>query len=68
VFKAALLANAAGIIAAHVHPSGDPTPSADDLEVTGRLAAAGDILGVPVLDHIIIGDGRYFSFKESGRL
>ena len=68
VFKAALLANAAGIIAAHVHPSGDPTPSADDVEVTGRLAAAGDILGVPVLDHIIIGDGRYYSFKESGRL
>ncbi len=65
VFKAALLANAAGIIAAHVHPSGDPTPSADDVEVTGRLAAAGDILGVPVLDHIIIGDGRYYREDEA---
>ena len=68
VFKAALLANAAAIVAGHNHPSGDPTPSRDDLDLTRRLAAAGDVLGVPMLDHIIIGDGRYYSFKEAGRL
>jgi DNA repair protein RadC len=68
VFKAALLANAAAIIATHVHPSGDPTPSPDDLAVTQRLAAAGEILGVPLLDHIVIGDGRYYSFRDGARL
>jgi DNA repair protein RadC len=68
VFKGALLANAAAIIGSHNHPSGDPTPSADDIELTRRLAAAGELLGIPVLDHIIIGEGRYFSFKEAGRL
>jgi DNA repair protein RadC len=68
VFKAALLANAAAIVATHVHPSGDPTPSPDDVAITRRLAAAGEILGVPLLDHIIIGDGRYYSFKEGARL
>jgi DNA repair protein RadC len=64
VFKAALLANAAAIVAGHNHPSGDPTPSPEDLDVTRRIAAAGDVLGIPVLDHIIVGDGRYYSFKE----
>jgi DNA repair protein RadC len=68
VFKAALLANAAAIIVAHNHPSGDPTPSPDDAALTARLAAAGEMLGVPLLDHIVIGDARYFSFKEAGRL
>jgi DNA repair protein RadC len=68
IFKAVLLANAAAIVAAHNHPSGDPTPSPDDLELTHRLAAAGDVLGIPMLDHIIIGDGCYYSFKEAGRL
>lgn len=68
VFKAALLANAAAIVATHNHPSGDPTPSPDDLDVTRRLAAAGDVLGIPLLDHIIVGDGRYYSFKEVGCL
>jgi DNA repair protein RadC len=68
IFKAVLLANAAAIVAAHNHPSGDPTPSPDDLELTNRLAAAGDVLGIPMLDHIIIGDGCYYSFKEAGRL
>jgi DNA repair protein RadC len=68
VFKAALLANAAAIIVAHNHPSGDPTPSSDDAARTARLAAAGEMLGVPLLDHIVIGDARYFSFKEAGRL
>jgi DNA repair protein RadC len=68
VFKAALLANAAGIIAGHNHPSGDPTPSPDDIALTQRLVAAGTLLGIPVLDHVIIGDGRYVSLKEAGRL
>lgn len=58
----ALLANAAAIIVAHNHPSGDPTPSEDDRRMTDRLVAAGELLGVSVLDHIIVGDNRYFSF------
>ena len=68
VFKAALLANAAAIVAGHNHPSGDPTPSPDDIALTRRLAAAGDILGVPLLDHVIVGEGRYYSFSEGARL
>jgi DNA repair protein RadC len=68
VFKAALLANAAAIVAGHNHPSGDHTPSPDDVELTRRLVAAGELLGIPVLDHVVIGDGRYYSFKEAGRL
>ena len=68
VFKAALLANAAAIILTHNHPSGDPIPSADDVQLTRRLVDAGALLGVEVLDHIIVGDGRYYSFREGGRL
>ena len=67
VFKAALLPNAAAIILAHNHPSGDPTPSPDDTALTTRLRAAGTILGVEVLDHVVIGDGRYVSFRETCR-
>lgn len=68
VFRAALLANADAIIVAHNHPSGDPTPSADDLHLTTRLIQIGTLLGIAVLDHIIIGDRRYCSLKESGRI
>ena len=68
VFKAAILTNAASLVLAHVHPSGDPTPSPDDCDLTRRLAAAGALLGIEVLDHIVVGDGRYVSFKEIGRL
>jgi DNA repair protein RadC len=68
VFKAALLANAAAIIVSHNHPSGDPSPTIDDIDVTRRLVAAGEILGILLLDHIVVGDGRYFSFNEAGRL
>ncbi len=68
VFKVALLANAAAIILSHNHPSGDPNPSVDDVQLTRRLVDAGALLGVDVLDHIIVGDGRYFSFKEGGCL
>ena len=68
VFKAALLANAATIVLAHNHPSGDPAPSPDDMALTRRLIDAGRLLGVDVLDHIVIGDGRYVSFRERGWL
>ena len=68
MFKAALLANAAAIILTHNHPSGDPTPSADDVGLTRRLVDAGTLLGVDVLDHVIVGDGRYYSFREGARL
>ena len=68
MFRAAILANAAGIVAGHNHPSGDPTPSPDDIALTRRLVTAGEVLGVPLLDHIIVGDGRYYSFKEVGCL
>jgi DNA repair protein RadC len=68
VFKAAILANASAIVLAHNHPSGDPTPSADDLVLTARLVEAGSILGIDVLDHIVIGDGRWISFVDLGRL
>lgn len=69
VFKVALLSNAAALILAHNHPSGDPEPSADDVTLTRRLVAAGEVLGVDVLDHVIVGhDGAYYSFKETGRL
>jgi DNA repair protein RadC len=65
VFQKALLANAVSIILIHNHPSGDPTPSNEDIQVTKRLIEAGKIVGVEVLDHIIIGD-RYSSLKEKG--
>ena len=65
VFQKALLANAVSIILMHNHPSGDSTPSREDIEVTKRLVEAGKIVGVEVLDHIIVGD-RYSSLKEKG--
>lgn len=66
VFKPAILSNAAAVILCHNHPSNDPTPSADDKKLTGQLKAAGDALGIPVLDHIIITDSeKYYSFKAS---
>ena len=64
VFKAAVLANASGIIAAHNHPSGDPSPTPDDVAVTRRLVSAGKILRVDVRDHIMIGDARWRSLRE----
>lgn len=66
VFQTAVIHKAAAIIAAHNHPSGDPEPSTDDIEFTETLVAAGNLMGIPVLDHIIIGDGSYFSFAENG--
>jgi len=67
VFKAALLANAAGVIVAHNHPSGDPTPSPADIALCSRLRAAGTVVGIELLDFVILGDGRYYSFTEAGR-
>lgn len=67
VFKAAILANSDGIILSHNHPTGDPTPSREDMEVTKRLVEAGGIVGIEVIDHVVIGDnGKYVSFKERG--
>lgn len=66
VFKTAILSNAAFIICAHNHPSGHPEPSREDIEMTKRLAEAGRLLGIELLDHIIVGDERYFSMKEHG--
>jgi DNA repair protein RadC len=66
VFKPAVLHNAAAIICFHNHPSGDPEPSREDVELTKRLFEAGKIMGIEVLDHIIVGDDRYTSLKERG--
>jgi DNA repair protein RadC len=68
VFKIALAESAAHIIVAHNHPSGDPTPSREDIEITKKLAETGKIIGIDVLDHVIIGDGRHFSMKEAGHI
>lgn len=66
VFRAAIKRGSASIICAHNHPSGDPAPSQEDIEITRRLSDAGDIVGIDVLDHIIIGDGTFVSLKEKG--
>ena len=66
VFKAAIRRNATAVIVVHNHPSGDPTPSPDDVAVTRALVQAGKLLDVDVLDHLIIGQGRYVSLKERG--
>jgi DNA repair protein RadC len=68
VFRAAIAEAAAGIIVVHNHPSGDPTPSADDREVTRQLVEAGRLLDLPVYDHVIVGGARYVSFAEAGLL
>jgi DNA repair protein RadC len=66
VFKDAILASSASIIVAHNHPSGDPTPSVEDKRVTQRLYEAGQILGIDLLDHIVIGDNKWVSLKQLG--
>lgn len=69
VFKAAILANAASIVVAHNHPSGDPEPSPEDIHVTEVLRRAGTVLEVEVLDHIVVGDGgRFVSLKRRGHM
>ena len=68
VFREAIAERAAAVVLVHNHPSGDPTPSADDRKVTEQLVAAGRLLDIPVHDHIIVGRGRYVSFAEAGLL
>lgn len=68
VFKEALKRSAASLICAHNHPSGDPSPSREDIEVTKRLCECGKLIGIEVLDHLIIGDQKYVSLKEKGYL
>ena len=66
VFKPAILLNSAAIICAHNHPSGHPEPSSEDRVLTARLRQAGDLIGITILDHLILGDERTFSFADQG--
>jgi DNA repair protein RadC len=66
LFKGAIRRNAAAIIVVHNHPSGDPTPSPDDVAITRAIVEAGQLLDVQVLDHLVIGQGRFVSLKERG--
>ena len=68
VYAPAILHHAAAIMVAHNHPSGDPKPSTEDAEVTRMLARSGKVLGIPMIDHVIIGDGNYYSFLENEAL
>jgi DNA repair protein RadC len=68
IFREAASASAAAIVLFHNHPSGDPAPSRDDVDLTRRLVRAGELMGIDVIDHVILADTRYFSFRESGRL
>ena len=67
-FKAAVCMSAAAVIFSHNHPSGDPTPSQEDRALTKRLVSAGELLGIRVLDHIVMGEGRHVSFADEGWL
>jgi len=67
LYKTALLSSAAAVILLHNHPTGDPSPSAEDLAITRKLREAGDMIGIKVLDHIIIGE-TYYSFAERGHM
>jgi DNA repair protein RadC len=66
VFKCAMSENATALVLVHNHPSGEPSPSPEDRAITEQLATAGQMLSLPVMDHVIIGEGRYYSFKEAG--
>lgn len=66
IFREAIIHNCASLICVHNHPSGDPTPSSQDVEISRRLAEAGEIIGIDVLDHVIIGKYGYCSIKEMG--
>jgi len=68
VFRQAMLGGAAAVVAFHNHPSGDPSPSPEDIELTHRLSAAGTLIGIDLIDHVVLGDARYCSLKEAGRL
>ena len=64
IFQRAILSNAASVILVHNHPSGDPTPSPEDIDLTRKLVEAGRVMDIAVLDHVVIGDGRFISLKE----
>ncbi|MCX8006790.1 MAG: DNA repair protein RadC [Coriobacteriia bacterium] len=66
LFKEAVRSSAASVVVVHNHPSGDPTPSSADIQLTQRLVRAGDVLGIEVLDHVVIGDGRHSSLRQMG--
>jgi DNA repair protein RadC len=68
IFKTACMISASSIIVAHNHPSGDPLPSREDIEITKKLHEAGKMMGIELLDHVIIGHDRNYGFKESGQL
>ena len=68
IFREAVAGGAAAIVLFHNHPSGDPEPSRDDTRLTERLIAAGVLMGIDVIDHVILGDARYFSYREKGAL
>ena len=68
VFKKAIVMSCKNIILAHNHPSGDPEPSPEDIEATERIFQAGEVIGIGLLDHLIIGEDEYYSFKDSGHL
>ena len=68
VYREAAIGGATAIVVVHNHPSGDPTPSEDDVELTRRLAASGVLIGIDVIDHVILGDSHYFSFREMAHL
>ena len=67
VFREAAAAGAAAIVLFHNHPSGDPEPSDDDVRLTERLMAAGVLMGIDVIDHVVLADAKYYSFRENGR-
>jgi DNA repair protein RadC len=67
IFREAVVGSAASVVVFHNHPSGDPTPSVNDQQLTRRLIDAGEVMGIQVMDHIILGEGRYFSFSEEAR-
>ena len=66
IYINAVGSKASGVILIHNHPSGDPTPSVNDIDITQKIIKAGEIMEIPLLDHIIIGDRRYVSLKQSG--
>lgn len=66
IFQRAILSNAASVILVHNHPSGDPTPSSEDIELTNKLVQVGKMMDLPILDHVVIGDGKFVSLKERG--
>lgn len=66
IFRSALLNNASSIICVHNHPSGDPDPSVSDREITKQIAFGSHVVGIKLLDHVVLGDGRYFSFADDG--